>query len=257
MAEKLRVLLTNDDGIDALGIAALEAAFAQYPAVELWTVAPDRERSTSSHSMSLARPVFTYDRGPRRFAIDGLPVDCVYLAFYGLMDELPHVVVSGINRGANMGCDVIYSGTVGCAREAVQRGVHGVAASLVRGDDYDGAARNVCEVALELARQPAAPALLLNLNYPGGDFDGPRFARLGVRNYPLTVQRRKTPLDNRTYYWLGGPPIKDEEVPGTDGWLISRGVASATLLKLDQTDTDKMAEAATLLPFVEPAKETK
>ncbi len=255
MGRLLKVLLTNDDGIDAPGIMALERAFAEYPEVEVWTVAPDRGRSTSSHAMSLSRPIFTYDRGPRRVAIDGLPADCVYLALFGLLDFRPDVVVSGINRGANMGCDVIYSGTVACAREAAERGIHGVAASLVRGDEYGPAAKSVCKIAIELAKYPVSPVLLVNLNYPSGAFDGPRFAGLGIRKYPLTVSKRTVPLDNRTYYWLGGPPIEDQEVPHTDGWLVGQGIASATLLKRDQTDYEMMNEAATLLPFIEPPKE--
>ncbi|MCP4605450.1 MAG: 5'/3'-nucleotidase SurE [Proteobacteria bacterium] len=255
MDKRLKVLLTNDDGIDAPGIMALERAFEAHAEVEVWTVAPNRERSTSSHAMSLSRPIFTYDRGPRRVAVDGLPADCVYLALFGLLDFRPDIIVSGINRGANLGCDVIYSGTVGCAREAAQRGIHGVAASLVKGSDYDPAAKSVCSIAIELARRPVSPVLLLNLNYPGGEFDGPRFARLGIRNYPLTVSKRTVPLDNRPYYWLGGPAIEDQRVPGTDGWLIGRGTASATLLSLDQTDNEKMAEAAALTPFIKPLEE--
>jgi 5'-nucleotidase len=247
--------LTNDDGIEAGGIVALERAFAEHAEVEVWVVAPDRGRSTSSHAMSLSRPIFVEERGPRRIAIDGLPADCVYLAFYGLMEELPDVVVSGINRGANLGCDVIYSGTVACAREAVQRGVHGVAASLVEGDDYDGPARSVAEIALAVARRDPDSPILLNLNYPGGPFSGPRLSRLGSRRYPLCVEERRTPLDDRPYFWLGGPPIEDAQVPGTDGWLIGRGIASATLLGLDQTDHEGIARAARSYDFVEPPEE--
>jgi 5'-nucleotidase len=250
MTDMLTVLLTNDDGIDAPGIRALEREFASRSDVELWTVAPKLGCSTSSHGMSLSRPVFTEERGPRRFAVDGLPADCVYLALYGLLERRPDVVVSGINRGANLGCDVIYSGTVACAREAALRGVHGVAASLVHGDDYDPAAKSVCEIALKTARLSSVEPLLVNLNYPGGEFFGPCFAKLGARKYPLIVSRRIVPLDNRPYYWLGGPEIEDEEIPGTDGWLIGRQTASATLLRLDQTDDDAMTEAGAMLPFI-------
>ncbi len=255
MGQPLTVLLTNDDGIDAPGLLALEKAFQKLKDVELWVVAPHQGRSTTSHGMSLARPVFTYQHGQRRIAVDGLPVDCVYLAFYGLLKALPDVVVSGINNGANLGSDVIYSGTVAGAREAAVRGVHGVAASLVEGDDFDKVASNVCKIAIELAGRPRQPTLILNLNYPAGEFDGPRFSRLGIRKYPHIVSKREAPLDNQSYYWLGGPPVEDKEVNGTDGWLIGRGIASATWLLLDQTDIEKTAQATSLLPCIEPALE--
>ena len=258
MTQPVTVLLTNDDGINAPGIRALERAFKEnYPEAELWTVAPNKGRSTSSHAMNLARPVFVYDKGKRRIAVDGFPADCVYLALYGLMDHPPDVVVSGINAGANLGKDVIYSGTVACAREGAIRGIHGVAASLVNGEEYEPAAKNVAEIAMAVAAQPKKPVILLNLNYPGPDFDGPRLARLGVRKYPHIVSKRAAPLTKASYYWLGGPPIQDEHIPGTDSWLIHRGVASATPLLLDQTDNEGMADGQTLLPFIDPAKETE
>ncbi|MDJ0763121.1 MAG: 5'/3'-nucleotidase SurE [Myxococcota bacterium] len=240
----LTVLLTNDDGIDAPGIRALESKFLTYDNVELWVVAPDKERSTTSHGMTLTRPIFSEPRGQRRFAASGLPADCVYLGMFGLMPRLPNVVVSGINRGANLGRDVIYSGTVAAAREAALDGVHGIAASLVFGDDYGAAASSVCEIALEIARQPAAMPLLLNLNYPGGTFRGPCLAPLGARTYPRVVSKRTAPIDNRTYYWLGGPRIEDQERAGTDGALIAAQIASATFLRVDQTDQALTAKAA-------------
>jgi 5'-nucleotidase len=256
MTKPLTVLLTNDDGINAPGIVALERQFKEsYPEVVVWTVAPNKGRSTSSHAMNLARPVFVYDKGKKRVAVDGFPADCVYLALYGLMEHPPDVVVSGINAGANMGKDVIYSGTVACAREAAIRKIHGVAASLVHGEDYSDAAKNVCKIALEVAARPKKPVILLNLNYPGGRFEGPRLARLGIRKYPHIVSKREAPLTNASYYWLGGPPVQDEHMPGTDSWLIHRGVASATPLLLDQTDDEGIATAETVLPFIEPPEE--
>jgi 5'-nucleotidase len=256
MTQPLTVLLTNDDGINAPGIVALERVFKEsYPEVVVWTVAPSKERSTSSHAMNLARPIFVYDKGKKRVAVDGFPADCVYLALYGLMEHPPNVVVSGINAGANMGKDVIYSGTVACAREAAIRKIHGVAASLVHGEDYSDAAKNVCRIALEVAARPKKPVILLNLNYPGGRFEGPRLARLGIRKYPHIVSKREAPLTNASYYWLGGPPVQDEHMPGTDSWLIHRGVASATPLLLDQTDDEGIATAETVLPFIEPPEE--
>ncbi|MCP4674401.1 MAG: 5'/3'-nucleotidase SurE [Deltaproteobacteria bacterium] len=255
LAKKLKVLLTNDDGIHAPGILAMERALGELPDVEVWTVAPDRGCSASSHGMTLARPVFTEELGLRRIAVDGKPADCVYLAMFGLMESRPDVVVSGINHGANLGCDVIYSGTVAGAREGAARGVHGVAVSLVEGSDFEPVAASAAKIVVEIARCPKSRVLLLNLNYPGGQFKGPRMAPLGVRKYPEMVEQRVARLTQQTYYWLGGPPVEDTQIPGTDGGLIGSGIASATLLRLDQTDEPAMTEAETLTPFIDTPKE--
>lgn len=250
MTGPLRILLTNDDGIDSPGLLALERALGREMGVEVWTVAPDRGRSACGHGMTLTRPVLAEQAGKRRYALDGLPADCIYVALFGLLPDRPAVVISGINSGANLGLDVIYSGTVAGAREAVVRGVHGVSVSLVEGDGFDEVARNVCPLAIALARGPASPPLLLNLNYPGGRFGDPRLARLGERRYPLVVTKRERPFQGQEYYWIGGPEVEDGEVPGTDGWLIANGMASATLLTLEQTDHKAMAEAERLIPFL-------
>lgn len=247
MTNPVTVLLTNDDGIDAPGIGALESAFQEFSEVELWTVAPALERSTTSHAMTLSRPVFAEDRGLRRFAVDGMPADCVYLALFGLMKTQPNVVVSGINNGPNLGCDVIYSGTVAGAREGVIRGIHGVAASLVSGSDFEPVAKSVAEIALQVAARPLNSPLLLNLNYPSGNWRDVRFGPLGGRHYPHVVNDRIAPLTKATYYWLGGPPVRDKEIENSDGWLIGQGYASATFLSTDQTDTEKMNLASTLV----------
>ena len=241
------VLLTNDDGIDAPGLKALARAFERQPDVEVWTVAPDSERSTCSHGMTLHRPVFSKKVGERRIALSGLTGDCVYFGMFKCLPKRPDVVISGINRGPNLGGDVVYSGTVAGAREAVIRGVHGVAASLVSGDDFEPVARSVVEIGLQVAGLPVGVPRLLNLNYPPGDFEGPRFAYLGQRSYPEEVERRVVPISGRDYYWLGGPPVRDQLLEGSDGWLIDRGVASATLLSTDQTDREAMGEG--ILPF--------
>ncbi|MCU0663748.1 MAG: 5'/3'-nucleotidase SurE [Myxococcota bacterium] len=234
MNERPIVLLTNDDGIGAAGLLALERAFAGQDGVETWTVAPARGQSTTSHGMTLYRPVFVEEMCERRFAVEALPSDCVYLALFGLLPRMPAVVLSGINRGANLGQDVIYSGTVAAAREAVVRGVHGIAASLVHGSSYEAAARSARDVTLAVLACSSPSPLLLNLNYPEGEFQGPQLAPLGQRRYPWVVDRRVSP-GGSAYYWLGGPAVLDEEVPGSDGWLVGRGIASATPLQLDQT----------------------
>lgn len=244
-----RVLLTNDDGIEAPGLWALERAFARRGA-DVWVVAPDRERSACSHGMTLRRALVRSEVGPQRFSLDGLPADCVYLALCGLLARRPDVVVSGINRGPNLGADVVYSGTVAGAREAALQGVHGLAASLIEGDDFERAARSVVEIAHRLAALEG-PALLLNVNYPAGRFRGPRPALLGVRNYPKRVSPEgEGAQPKRRSFWLGGGEIRDGRVPGTDGDLVAQGIASATLLRVDQTDFDAMVGEREPLAFL-------
>ena len=181
--------------------------------------------------------------GAGRFAVGGLPADCVYLALFGLMPTRPDVVISGVNHGPNLGTDVVYSGTVAGAREAVIRRVHGVSASLVEGEDYAPAAKSAAGIALALAAS-GEPPRLLNLNYPGPSFDGPELAPLGERSYPEEVRPRVDPATGETRYGIGGPPPRDRCVEGTDGWLIARGVASATFLGVDQTDREAQSAAS-------------
>jgi 5'-nucleotidase len=192
--------------------------------------------------MTLAAPISATPRGERRFAVGGLPADCVYLALFGLMPRRPDVVVSGVNRGPNLGTDVVYSGTVAGAREAVIRCVPGVAASLVAGDDYARAARSAAAIALALAAA-GGPPRLLNLNYPGATFAGPELAPLGERAYPEEAHPATDAGTGEIRWLLGGPPVADRGVPGSDGSLIARGVASATFLGIDQTDREGIAAA--------------
>jgi 5'-nucleotidase len=257
LSDRIRVLLTNDDGVDAPGLRALEQALAARGGVEVWTVAPAVEMSTCSHSMTINRPLFARERGERRIAVEGTTADCVYFGLFGCLPERPHVVVSGVNAGPNLGDDVIYSGTVAGAREAFNRGVSGVAVSLVEGDRFGAAAQSAAGIAIEVAGLDGADPLLLNLNYPGGEFSGPRLAPLGSRNYPEAVVSREIPGRGGRYYWLGGPLVSDHQVPGSDGWLIARGVASATLLTTDQTDHAATRDAAARFAFLEPAEEAR
>ncbi|MBN2524818.1 MAG: 5'/3'-nucleotidase SurE [Deltaproteobacteria bacterium] len=232
----IRILLTNDDGIDAPGLKALENVFSQINDVECWTVAPDSQRSACSHSMSLGKPVSVEQQGPRRFAHSGVVADGVYWAIVHLMVEnKPKLVISGINQGANLAEDVIYSGTVAGAREAVLRKVHGLAVSLVEGIDFSFAASNVARLAVQIAKGAGDTPLFLNCNYPAGAFVGPHICRLGNRPYKPLV--RPLSEEGKNAYLLGGPPVNRVEHPaGTDMALIERGVASITPLRIDQTD---------------------
>ncbi len=256
MTSSLCVLLTNDDGIDAPGLLALCEAFKALPNVEVYVAAPDRERSTCSHGMTLGKDVAVLKREENVFAVDGLPVDCVYLGGNGLFPRVPDVVVSGINRGANLGSDVIFSGTVAGARQAALQGISGIAVSLVDGDDFSVAARMTASLAVRLAgdlrNKKSTGPILLNLNFPDGTPGEIRFAKLGGRHYPQMITQTALGVSNRRLFRLGGPAVEDAMLPGTDGFLISRGIASATLLTVDQGDLAKMADPAYALVGIAP-----
>jgi len=238
------LLVTNDDGISSSGLLALEQALAKVG--EVWVVAPERERSAVSQAISIHRPLRLHPVSERRFALDGTPVDCVYVALHHLLPRAPACVISGINRGANLGTDVIYSGTVGAAREAVLRGIHAVAGSLLHGPDYAAAAREVRAVVEALLRAPAAPALLLNVNVPPGTPKGRRVTTLGKRHYDDEVEKRLDPR-GRPYYWIGGPGTRIENIGGSDAQEVHDGWVSVTPLGLDQTDHAALAALRDLL----------
>jgi 5'-nucleotidase len=235
----VRVLLSNDDGIHAAGLAALAEAFAKE---EVWVVAPDREQSAMSHSISLQRPLRIHAVGPRRFAVDGTPTDCIYLALNHLMKgERPDVVVSGVNHGPNVGDDVVYSGTVAAAMEAALLGVPAIAVSAVRRGREPFAFGLAAGFAAQLARQlvtqkPLPHVALLNVNVPGGEtLKGYRFTRLGKRTYGNVVVEKIDPR-GRNYYWIGGDEAHHEDIPGSDcNTVFDEGLAAVTPLHLDLT----------------------
>jgi len=235
------ILLTNDDGVDAPGIEA--AAEVLRPLGELWIVAPDGERSSCSHAMTLTEPVFCAKVGKRRYAVSGTPGDAAYIAYSDILPGRPKLLVSGINRGPNMGKDTFYSGTVAAAREAGFRGLRGLAVSLVQGDDYAHAARVVEQLARMLLgrRCPfptgTGPGVLLNVNVPGGRPKGVVWTRLGRREYGDHVIRRKGPKKN-TYYWINGGPLPSPSPRGTDVHAVRNGLVSITPLATDLTDLE-------------------
>jgi 5'-nucleotidase len=231
----VRVLLSNDDGVHAPGLAALSDAFARR-GDEVWIVAPDREQSASSHAISLHRPLRLAEVAPRRFAVDGTPTDAVYMAMNHVMrDARPDVVVSGVNHGPNLGNDVLYSGTVAAAMEGALLGCHALAVSLASPPPHDFAyaAPFAVELAHEvIARAPPAP-ILLNVNVPAGPVRGYRFTRLGRRNYGNAVIENTDPRGRR-YYWIGGDPARHEDLPASDcNAVLDEGLAAVTPLHLD------------------------
>jgi 5'-nucleotidase len=231
----VRVLLSNDDGVQAAGLHALARAFE---GDEVWVVAPDREQSASSHAISLHRPLRITEVAPRWYAVDGTPTDAVYLALnHVLRRARPDVVVSGVNHGSNLGNDVLYSGTVAAAMEGALLGCHALAVSLAAPPphDFEHAADFAAKLARKLvAARPPAP-VLLNANVPAGPIRGYRFTRLGRRNYGNAVVEGRDPR-GRSYYWIGGDSPIHEDLPGSDcNAVVDQGLASVTPIHLDLT----------------------
>jgi len=232
MSEPL-ILVTNDDGVHAPGIRALAVGLAG--AGEVWLVAPDREASASSQSLTLKHPLRAEKVEPKAFAVDGTPADCVNLAIVKLLPRRPALVVSGINRGGNLGDDVFYSGTVGAAREATFFGVHAIAVSLAaRADlDYTPAAtfaRRLSELVLE---RGLPERTLLNVNVPPGRPTGVAVTVQGRRSHEGTILEGLDPR-HRTYYWIeeGRDQWVSDEM--SDIFAVRSGLISVTPL---QTDT--------------------
>jgi len=228
------VLVTNDDGINAPGLAALAEALA--PLGDVYVVAPEREQSTVGHALTLHRPLRVDRLAERRFAVNGTPSDCVNLAVLGLLPAEPALVVSGINHGSNLGDDVTYSGTVSAAMEGTLLGIPSVAVSLV-GPEQGGfgeAGKIARLIAMRTLVEGLPPKTLLNVNVPGGRPKGIRFARLGHRVYKEKMVEEKDPR-GKTYYWIGaGPPLWDDR-EATDIIAVQDGYAAVTPLHLDLT----------------------
>ncbi len=237
----MRVLLSNDDGIHAPGLAALAAAF---PDDEVWVVAPDREQSASSHSISLHRPLRVVEVAPRRYAVDGTPTDAVYMGMnLVLRGRRPDVVVSGVNNGPNLANDVLYSGTVAAAMEGALLGCHAIAVSLACSPphEFGEAARFAAAVARLLVRTAHPAPVLLNVNVPRGPVKGYRFVRLGRRTYGNEVVENTDPR-GRKYYWIGGEGAVNEDVPHSDCNCVQDGLVAVTPLHLDWSHDALLAQ---------------
>jgi 5'-nucleotidase len=235
----VKILLTNDDGIHAPGINALAAALSEV--AEVAVVAPDRERSAASHALTLHHPLRAEKLAPGRFSVDGTPTDCVNLGIHSLIDFHPDLVVSGINRGANLGDDVTYSGTVAAALEATLMGIPAFAVSLVSlaaDADYTGAARFAARLALQVKSQGLPPDTFLNVNVPALPPDRLLPALIttqGKRRYEGTIVDSVDPR-GRSYYWIGTADLDFHDLEGSDFAAVRRGHVSVTPLHLDMTN---------------------
>lgn len=235
----MRILISNDDGYFAPGIAALEQALQGLG--EIIVVAPERDRSGASNSLTLDRPLSVRRAANGYFYVNGTPTDCVHVAVTGLLDQQPDLVVSGINDGANMGDDTVYSGTVAAATEAYLLGLPAIAFSLVHKGhahlpDAARAARRLVE--RFIATPPALEGpILLNVNIPNLPFDqlGPaQLTRLGKRHATEPVIQAKNPR-GETVYWIGPAGQAKEAGPGTDFHATRLGHLSVTPLQVDLT----------------------
>ncbi|MBI4193830.1 MAG: 5'/3'-nucleotidase SurE [Betaproteobacteria bacterium] len=233
----MRILLSNDDGYFAPGIMVLEQALA--PHAEVTVVAPERDRSGASNSLTLDRPLTVRRSQNGFYYVNGTPTDCVHLAVTGLIDKLPDIVVSGINHGANMGDDTIYSGTVAAATEGFLLGIPSIAISLVAdgGDRYDTAARIALELVQRFKSRPLGQAVLLNVNVPDVPYEnlrGAEVTRLGRRHKAEPVVKSITPR-GESVYWVGAAGGAQDAGEGTDFNAIAHGVVSITPLQVDLT----------------------
>jgi len=246
----MRLLLSNDDGILARGLAALERAATALG--EVTVVAPDREQSATSHSLTMHHPLRPVQIAERRWQVDGTPTDCVMLALEALLPERPDFVVSGVNHGANMGEDVLYSGTVAAAMEGLALGVPAIAfsfaGSVLRDDTLlDDHAGTIERILRHLTALPAFPAnTLFNVNIPpiaADQVKGVRLTRLGRRAYSDSLTKMTDPW-GRPIYWIGGGSVtwKDSAID-SDFQAIHDGFVSITPLHLDLTHRDILDRA--------------
>ena len=248
----MNILLSNDDGWRADGLRALAAALAGLGT--LTVVAPDRNRSGASNSLTLEAPLRVVDEEPGWYAINGTPTDCVHLAISGLLIEEQQLVVSGVNDGANLGDDVLYSGTVAAAMEGRFLGVPSIAVSLVAGGPrhFDTAARVARELIERLGRAPLPQATLFNVNVPDlpyAELKGFRATRLGVRHRSERIVRATDPR-GRAVYWVGGPGSGQDAGPGTDFAAVESGFVSVTPLQIDLTRHGVLKDLGTWLESI-------
>jgi 5'-nucleotidase len=236
------LLVTNDDGVHAAGLAALVEALD--PLGEVWVIAPEREQSACGHALTMHRPLRVQRLGERRFAVNGTPSDCVNLGVLGFLAGRPAFIASGINHGSNLGDDVTYSGTVSAAMEGTLLGVPSIAVSLMDGvDDFKAAARVAALIAMRVLVEGLPPKTLLNVNVPPGEPRGLRFARLGHRVYSDKIVEHVDPR-GRTHYWIGTGEPAWETLDGTDMGAIHDGFVAVTPLHLDLTNHRALAVMA-------------
>lgn len=235
----MRILLSNDDGYFAPGLAALAEALAGLG--EVVVVAPEQNRSGASNSLTLDRPLMLKQAANGFHFVNGTPTDCVHLAVTGMLDHLPDIIVSGINLGANMGDDTIYSGTVAAATEGFLLGIPSIAVSLTsyEGRHFASAGKVARDLVERFIRDPIREPVLLNVNVPDLPHEqlrGIEVTRLGRRHKAEPVVKMKSPR-HETVYWVGAAGAAADAGPGTDFNAVERACVSVTPLQIDLTNT--------------------
>jgi len=233
----MHILITNDDGYLAPGIRALAQELALV--ADISVVAPERNRSGASNSLTLMRPLRVEQSTDGYYYVDGTPTDCVHLALSGLFDNPPDMVVSGINAGPNLGDDVLYSGTVAAAMEGRYLGLPAIAVSLVGkpATHFSSAAQITRRVVERLTRSPLPDDTLLNLNVPdlpGDEIVAIEATRLGFRHKSEPMIKQHDPY-GRPIYWVGPPGAAQDAGPGTDFFAVEHATASVTPMQIDLT----------------------
>jgi 5'-nucleotidase len=263
----MRILLTNDDGVNAPGLKLLES-IARTFSDDIWVVAPSEEQSGAGHSLTLTYPVRLRKLGERRFSVTGTPTDAVMMAIAWLMkDEPPDLILSGINRGANLGEDVTYSGTVSAAMEGALAGIPSIALSQAYSREGQGdkpvrqkldeaelfaTAEAWADAVLRpLIGSPMAPRTLVNVNFPPrspGEVKGVRVVRQGIRDYGrLRIVQRTDPRGSN-YYWFGLAPVVQTPGHVTDLEALADGFVTVSPLHLDLTHESSLGELAARYP---------
>ena len=248
----MRILLTNDDGVNATGLKVLERIAGEF-SDDVWTVAPTEEQSGAGHSLTLSLPVRLRRLGERRFCVTGTPTDAVMMAIAQIMkDDPPDLILSGVNRGANLGEDVTYSGTVSAAMEGALAGIPSIALSQCyakegMGDTVPFAAAEAWadEVLRPLIKAPIAPRTLINVNFPAlppSEIKGIRVVRQGIRDYGRLRIVQRTDPRGYDYYWFGLRPVVHTPGHSTDLEAVADGFVAVTPLHLDMTHDASLPE---------------
>lgn len=245
----MRILISNDDGVFAPGIRVLAQELATI--AEVVVVAPDRNRSGASNSLTLTQPLIVKKMENGYFSVEGTPTDCVHLALTGLLDTHFDMVVSGVNDGANLGDDILYSGTVAAAMEGRYLGLPALAISMAGGEihHYETAARVTKLLVLQLQTNGLPSQTILNVNIPDVPFDklqGMQVTRLGTRHSAEPAVKDHDPR-GRPIYWIGRPGMEADSGVGTDFYAINHGYVSITPLQLDMTNYKMFDQLSTWL----------
>jgi len=245
----MRILIANDDGYLSVGIRALYGAMQQLGQATI--VAPDRNRSGASNSLTLSHPVYVRQHEPAIYSLEGTPTDCVNIALSGLLDEEQDMVVSGINDGPNMGDDVLYSGTVAAAIEGRHLGHPALAVSMAshEPDHYETAASVMHKLVAHLREVPLPHDTILNINVPDLPLDqirGLQATRLGTRHPSKSAIKQMSPR-GETLFWIGAAGDIADDGPGTDFGAVRDGFVSVTPLQIDLTRVDSVSPVSNWL----------